>query len=176
METNLGEVSSFGENFSFRTIHHSTTTTTTHPRGLATLVVVGVPSTQRSDLLGDCLGKRGASQGSPLRVAPESCTERYDGHYSLPGALSCPTSRTPHHGECLLAGRLTRSLWVAPSRSCKRWQAVARRRRRWWWRLGWGCGAGRAASCSSWTWLSTCPLFGVCRSVRGGRAALGQGC
>ena len=31
---------------------------------------MGVPSTQRSDLLGDCLGKRGASQGSLLRVAP----------------------------------------------------------------------------------------------------------
>ena len=37
------------------------------PRGLATLVVVGGPSTRQDSHL---TGKRGASQGSPLRVAP----------------------------------------------------------------------------------------------------------
>ena len=44
-----------------------------HERMTVAMVVVGVPSTQRSDLLGDCLGKPGASQGSPLRVAPGVC-------------------------------------------------------------------------------------------------------
>ena len=119
-------------------------------------------------------GKPGAGQGSPLRVAPpvQKILRR-----TLAWGAELPYLSTPHHGECLLAGRLTRSLWVAPSRNCKRWQAVAGRRRRWWWRLGWGCGVGRAASCSSWTRLSTCPLLGLSPlQFVGGRAALGQGC
>ena len=42
-----------------------------HPGGLATLVVVGVPSTCHiPTLVGDMAGKRGVSQGSLLRVAP----------------------------------------------------------------------------------------------------------
>ena len=42
-----------------------------HTRELATLVVVEVPSTCHiPTLVGDMAGKRGASQGSPLRVAP----------------------------------------------------------------------------------------------------------
>ena len=48
--------------------------------------------------------KPGAIQGSPLRVAP--CPVQSDTTVIITssGALSCPTSRTPHHGECLLAG------------------------------------------------------------------------
>ena len=42
--------------------------------------------------------------------------------YIRPGP-SCPTSRTPHHGECLLAGQWTRSL--GPWWPGRRWSAVA---------------------------------------------------
>ena len=95
-------------------------------------------------------------------------------------ALSCPTSPAPHHGQCLLAGpvdaeevagveivllwavpnvsavlacwaqRSRESLGRTPSRSGRRWEALAGRRRRWWaaWR-GLGGGAGRAASSRS---------------------------
>ena len=43
------------------------------PPGAGRRVVAEGLSTQRSDLLGDCLGKPGAGQGSPLRVAPGVC-------------------------------------------------------------------------------------------------------
>ena len=96
-------------------------------------------------------------QGSPLRVAPlYRAIRRSLLHQSR--APCCPTSRAPHHGQCLLAGpvdaeegagveivldRAVPSVAAAlgpavtgiacrtPSRSGRRWQAVAGRRRRW---------------------------------------------
>ena len=88
---------------------------------------------------------------------------------------SCPTSRAPHHGQCLLAGpvdaeeagveivldRAVLSVAAAvgpavtgiacrtPSRSGRRWQAVAWRRRRRWAARRWRGGVRDHAATSS---------------------------
>ena len=114
-----------------------------------------------------------------------------------PSRPSCPASRAPHHGQCLLAGPVDveevagveivlfravpnvsaefacwaqcsrESLSRTPSRSGRRWQAVAGRRRRWWASRRWELFKGRAGrAATSWT-SSSVDVLGPCSdSVR----------
>ena len=138
--------------------HNNHTTTTTTPlRGPATLVVVEGPSTQRSDLLGDCLGKPGAGQGSPLRVAPgvplgmggdpEPCTERYWSILLHRLGQRSRTPRLPNHRLRLQDARVV-SCSLDPCNtsrpSCLTWGSCGCSRR--------AMGCGLCASWSAWEW------------------------